>query len=90
MAYPKSNGTVRPWRWWNPVKKKQYAGRNFSDPQRAKNGAVIECWNYLALGESIEVYNASTGRHIRTYTSCIVNGKAGLRSDQTLKENGNG
>lgn len=84
MSYPKSEGTARPYRLWNAKEKKACRWRCYSDPTRACNGALIEVYHYAKLGTSLEVYNAGTGRRIRTYTSVIRNGKAGVMSDKEI------
>lgn len=66
MAYPISDGTVRPYRLWNANTKEPMRWRYYTEPKRAHMGALLEA-RWASVGTVIEVYSASTGRLLGQY-----------------------
>ncbi len=70
-AYPKSEGTQRPYRLWDANAKKPLRWRCYSDPKRAHIGALIDC-RWAQVGTTVEVYNVSNGRMLGQYTRRVA------------------
>lgn len=58
---------ARPYRLWDAVNRQNFRWRNYSDPKRAHLGALIEA-RWAAIGATVEVYDARTGRLLGQYT----------------------
>jgi hypothetical protein len=65
--YPKSDCPARPFHLWDAKEQKHVPYRFYSDPKRAHLGALIEA-RWSAIGVTIEVFNANTGRLLGQYT----------------------
>lgn len=70
MSYPKSDGTMRPYRLWHAQEKRALRWRYYADPRRAHIGALIEA-RYEKVGAVIEVYNAGNGRLLGQYKRTV-------------------
>jgi hypothetical protein len=71
-AFPRSEGTARPFRLWDANAKKPMRWRYYSDKKRAHMGALIEA-RWAKIDTTIEVYNANTGRLLGQYTRKVNN-----------------
>jgi hypothetical protein len=58
---------VRPFRLYDPIRRRNYRWRCYSDGKRAHMGALIEA-RWAGIGETIEVYDVRTGRLMGQYT----------------------
>jgi len=67
VKYPRSEGTIRPYRLWHANEKHALRWRCYTDPHRAHIGALIEA-RWSKVGVTIEVYDALTGRMLGQYT----------------------
>lgn len=62
MSYPKSEGTVRPFRLWNAKEKKPLRWRCYSDRKRAHMGALIEArWSKVGTAVSPKYFSPTGG-----------------------------
>jgi len=66
-AFPRSESPARPFHLWDANEKKQLQWRYYSDQKRAHIGALIEA-RWAAIGNTIEVFNAQTGKLLGQYT----------------------
>lgn len=58
--------TVRPYRIWDSVEKREIAHRCYSDERRALDSALLLV-RWEQVGRTLEVYDVTTGRWLGTY-----------------------
>lgn len=58
--------SIRPFRLWDSVAKRNLRWRYYSDSRRAMNAALIEV-RWSKVNETIEVYDCRNGRLLGTY-----------------------
>lgn len=63
----KRGESLRPYRLWDAVRKRNYRWRNYADAKRAHLGALIEA-RWAGIGTTVEVYDCRTGRLLGQYT----------------------
>jgi hypothetical protein len=65
--YPRAEGDVRPFRLWDAQEKKPLRWRYYVHKEKAHIAALIEV-RWAAVGTTIEVYNATSGKLLGQYT----------------------
>lgn len=70
-TYPRIKDTLRPYRLWNAATRKHMPYRCYKHKRNAHNGALIDAWWELSVGESIEVVDVRYQKLLGTYTKRV-------------------